>query len=59
VDELRTEVYAWSHSKAIPGSRVKASEFPSSEPLDQEVKTKLILELVTEYVWSTSLDQYK
>ena len=30
-----------------PGSRVEASEFSRSEPLDQEVKTKLILELVT------------
>jgi len=38
---------ARSRNKAIPGSRVQASKFPRSEPLDQEVKTKVILELVT------------
>jgi len=36
-----------SRNKAIPRSRVQASKFPRSEPLDQEVKTKLILGLVT------------
>jgi len=46
-DELRAEVCARGCNKAIPGSRVQASEFLGSEPLDQEVKTKLILELVT------------
>ena len=40
-------VCAQSRNKAIPGSRVQAAEFSRSEPLDQEVKTKLIFELVT------------
>ena len=46
-DELQAEVCARGHNKAIPGSIVQASEFSRSESLDQEVKTKLILELVT------------
>jgi len=46
-DELGAEVCARSRNKAIPWSRVQESESSRSEPLDQEVKTKLILKLVT------------
>jgi len=46
-DELGAEVCARSRNKAIPGSRVQASGSSRSGPLDQEVKTRLILELVT------------
>ena len=51
-DELQAEACARSHNKAIPGSTVQASGSSRSGPLDQELKTKLILELAEAHRWA-------